>query len=170
MKMKKHPAAALVLLILFVSLLFAGCESGGGSTVLDNYPYEPDTPVPDAHSGIFVSDHGNMTFDGDGESILLNFDAELAELAGFPEGEQKGTYCFLSGNLPPHGSFPVRYDIAHEMQINLEDLSVVIDMGLASEDGSSGSVGAGIVTSERIPMLFRNESGFFSIIFEKDGE
>ena len=135
---------------------------------LDNYPYEPDTPVPDPHEGTFVSEHGTMVFNGDGESLVFDFDEELAELSGLPAGEQKGTYVFLSGDLPPHGSVDVRYDIAHEWRISLEDSSAVIDLGLASQDGSTAQVGVDIVTDTRIPMLFQKDGKFFSVIFEKE--
>ena len=135
---------------------------------MDNYPYEPDTPAPDPHEGRFVSEHGTMTFNGDGESVVFDFDEELAGLTGLPAGEQNGTYVFLSGNLPPHGSIDVRYDIAHELQISTGDISVTVDLGLAAEDGSTAQVGVGIVTDTRIPLLFRKDSGSFSVIFEKE--
>lgn len=81
----------------------------------------------------------------------------------------EGTYVFLSGNLPPNGSFPVRYDIAHELQLTEDGKSVVINAGLASEDGKSGQVGVNIVTPEWIPMLFDEDGSFFSVVFEKQG-
>ena len=142
---------------------FAG--SCGGAP--DNIPYEPDTPAPAAHKGLFVSEHGTMFFDGDGSSVSYVFDEELAGLTGLPAGEQKAAYVFLSGVLPPHGSMPVRYDVSHEMQITVEEQSAVIDIGLASEDGKSASSGTGIVTPTRIPMLFQDDS-FFSVVFQKE--
>ncbi len=135
---------------------------------LDNYPYEPDTPEPDPHEGTFVSQHGTMVFNGDGTSIMFDFDEELAGLTGLPSGEQVGTYVFLSGNLPPHGSMDIRYDVAHEWRISLDDISAVIDLGLASDDGSTAQVGIDIVTDRRIPLLFLKDGQFFSVIFEKE--
>ena len=157
------------ILILAAALLCAGCACGsqGDEEILDNYPYEPDTPVPDAHEGVFVSEHGTMTFPGDGESVVIDFDGELAALTGLPEGEHEASYVFLSGNLPPHGSFPVRYDTAHELQLTVDGQSAVIDMGLAAEDGSTASSGVDTVTPERIPMLFSGED-FFSVVFLKE--
>ncbi|MCR4783919.1 MAG: hypothetical protein K6A35_05310 [bacterium] len=133
----------------------------------ENYPPEPDTPAPAAHSGMFVSEHGTMLFNGDGKSITIDFDKELAELTSLPSGSKTGTYVFLSGNLPPHGSFPIRYDAAHEMQITIDSSSVVIDMGFASEDGSTGQVGLNTVTPERIPMLFHKDDHFSTVLFKK---
>ena len=117
-----------------------------------------------------MSDHGTMTFSGEGKSVVIDFDEELTRLTGLPKGKHEGTYVFLSGNLPPNGSFPVRYDIAHEMQIKTGKRSVEIDMGLASEDGKSGQVGVNVVTPERIPMLFHEDGRFFSVVFEKQGQ
>lgn len=133
----------------------------------ENRPYDPGTPAPEPHSGLFVSGYGTMEFSGDGKSIVIDFSPELAELTGLPEGRSEGTYDFLSGDLPPHGSVPVRYDTAHEMRIAVGDAAAVIDMGTASEDGKTGHTGVNTVTPETIPMLFRNDSGFFEVTFTK---
>ena len=102
--------------ILLAALLWAGlllCAAGcGPGHVHINKPYEPDTPAPSPHDGVFVSDHGTMTFNGDGKTVLLDFDEDLAQRVGLPAGEQKADYEFRSGNLPPHGYVPVRYDTA----------------------------------------------------------
>ena len=52
--------------------------------------------VPDAESlnGKFVSDHGTMTFNGDGESVALELDSEIAADTGLPEGSYDAKYCF----------------------------------------------------------------------------
>lgn len=158
-----------LILLLLAALLCVGCSRNGSRpNNLDNYPYEPDTPEPAAHDGVFVSEHGTMTFSGDNESIVIDFDAYLAALTGLPEGTHEGTYAFLSGDLPPHGSFPVRYDTAHEMRITVDGQSAVLDMGIAADDGSSGQVGVNVVTPERIPMLFREDGRFFHVEFHKE--
>ncbi|MCR5672179.1 MAG: hypothetical protein K6F87_00510 [Lachnospiraceae bacterium] len=157
---------ASVMMISLLMLVCTACSQGGGNN--GNYPYEPDTPAPDPHAGIFASEHGTMTFSGDGESIVIDFDDTLAELTDLPQGEHEGTYVFLSGNLPPNGSFPVRYDIAHEMQITVNDKSVVMDMGTATPDGKSASSGVNTVTPEYIPMLFDGDSGFLTVEFKKN--
>ena len=167
--MKKHNKTVLAGVMMLAMLLLAGCWGGPGSEeILDNYPYEPDTPAPAAHEGTFTSEHGTMTFPGDEQTVVIDFDEELAELTGLPAGEQEGTYVFLSGDLPPHGSFPVRYDTAHELQITVGETSAVIDVGIAAPDGSTGQVGVGVVTPERIPMLFLVDGKFFDVAFEKN--
>lgn len=164
--MKKIFRLFLPALLTAFLIAICGCSADGSRP--DNYPYEPDTPEPAAHEGSFVSEHGSMYFPGDGENIEIEFDAYLAGLTGLPEGEHKGTYVFLSGDLPPHGSVPVRYDTAHEMEITVDDKSVVIDMGIAADDGKSGQVGVNVVSPERIPMLFHENDGFFNIVFSKE--
>lgn len=153
-------------LLLFVVLLCGGCSHGDSRP--ENYPYEPDAPAPAAHEGFFVWEHGTMHFSGDGESISIHFDTDLAALTGLPEGEHAGRYAFLSGDLPPHGSFPVRYDIVHEMEISVDGQSAAVVMGIAAEDERSGQVGVNVVTPERVPMLFQKDGIFFDIVFQKE--
>ena len=153
-------------LLLAALMLLIACTACGWEP--DNIPYEPDTPAPAPHDGLFVSEHGTMTFSGDGESIVIDFDEELAALVGLPAGEQEGMYVFLSGDLPPHGSMPSRYDVAHELRITVGEQSSVIAIGIASEDGKTAVSGTGIVTPARIPMLFRGDRSF-SVVFRKEG-
>lgn len=162
-----HNKQRIILALLAIILVL----SGAGYLVYrnsapDNYPYEPDTPAPDPHDGMFVSAHGSMIFNGDGESVTINYDEELSDLLGLPSGEQSGKYVFLSGELPPQGSIPVRYDVAHELRLTIGDQSVTVDMGIAAADGSSAQVGVGTVTPERIPMLFYDGKSF-DIVFNK---
>ncbi len=161
MKNKRIKNAGLLLAALLLLFVCAACGVGP-----ENIPYEPDTPEPAPHDGLFVSEHGTMTFSGDGESVVIDFDEELAALVGLPAGEQEATYVFLTGNLPPFGSMPTRYDVAHELQITVGEQSVVVDVGLAAEDGKTATVGTGIVTPTAIPMLFHGDT-FFSVIFQK---
>lgn len=156
------------LILMLATLLLCVCFCACMGPEPDNLPYEPDTPAPAAHDGLFTSDHGSLRFNGDGETVEVSLDGELARRTGLPEGEHRGTYVFLSGNLPPHGSLPVRYDTAHELQITLEGQSAVIDLGIAAKDGKSGQVGVNVVTPERIPMLFYEENLWFHIMFVKE--
>lgn len=156
--MKK--AFLLALLSLF---LLAGCRGPNPG----NAPYEPDGPAPAAHSGVFRSEHGSMRFNGDGKSVTIDFDAYLSGVTGLPEGEYEGAYVFLSGDLPPNGSVPIRYDAAHEMRITCGEYDAVITVGFASEDGKTAQVGVGTVTPDRIPMLFHSDGKSFDILFIK---
>ena len=99
-------------LFVLMSLFLSACVQ---NNTLDNYPLEPDGPAPDPHDGVYVSEYGSLIFNGDDESITVQIGKELAQLFELEEGEYEGSYVFLSGNLPPHGSFPIRYDAAHEL-------------------------------------------------------
>jgi len=162
--MKKLLRVALSVSLIWIIVLCGACAASRP----DNYPFEPDKPAPASHDGLFSSEHGTISFNGDGESIVIDFDSSLAELTGLPAGEHTGVYVFLSGDLPPHGSIPVRYDIAHELKITVGEQSAVINIGIASEDGASGQVGIDVVTHERIPMLFCENGRFFHIEFRKE--
>ncbi len=165
--MKRNLSSRNVLVTVLASLLaltcLAGCGVGAGSP---NMPYEPETPAPDPHNGVFVSDHGTMEFNGDGETVVTDFDSELSELLGVTEGKQDMTYVFLSGPLPPGGSVDCRYDVAHELRLSTAETSVVVDMALVHEDGTV-TLGVDTVTPERIPMYFRLDDEKVNVIFTK---
>ena len=161
--LSRRNGIALVMLLLLAVTMLTGCVGAGSP----NMPYEPDTPAPDPHNGLFVSDHGTMEFNGDGKSVTTDFDSELSALLGLPEGKQELTYVFLSGDLPPGGSVDCRYDVAHELRLSTADTSVVVDMALIGEDGVTVTKGTNHVTPERIPMFFREDGKILNVIFTK---
>ena len=151
-------------IFMVMAVLLTGCL-GTGTTA--NMPYEPDTPAPPEHNGTFVSEHGTMTFNGDGQSVKVDFDDYLTELIGLSESSFDGEYAFLSGYLPPAGSVEVRYDVAHELELRNGEERFVVQVGMASEDGSTATVGTGMVTQERIPLLFEIDDKNVTVVFEK---
>lgn len=153
-------AAAVLLAAVIFYMLFVRSPRDNG-----NYPAVPDTPAPAPHSGLFVSDHGSLEFNGDGSTVIIDLDPELAELSGLPEGKQEGTYTFLSGNLPPHGSFDIRYDAAHELRITVGENSSVIRIGTVTEGGTV-QVALQMVTPESIPIVVFKEEKPVGIVFE----
>ncbi len=153
-------AAALLVCAVCLYVVFVRNTNDGG-----NYPAVPDTPVPDPHSGLFVSEYGSMEFNGDGTTVIIDFQPELAELSGLPEGRQEGTYTFLSGNLPPHGSFDIRYDAAHELRLTVGETSVVVRIGIITESGTV-QVGLQTVTPEKIPTVFFKDDSPIGVVFE----
>lgn len=132
-----------------------------------NSPPDPGTPVPDPHTGYFESELGSMTFNGDGSSIRINVSEKLAELSGLPQGDHTGTYEFLSGDLPPHGSVPVRYDVAHELRISLDGKDTVLQIGIASEDGKTYSVAWETVSEGEIPLVFKEDGKYVTVTFDR---
>ena len=167
MKKKNIIIIGILILLVFAGGVFFNLKRTE-DMMNNNYPYEPDTPAPDPHDGVFVSEHGKITFNGDGRTLSYDFDEELADLCGLPQGEHEGTYVFLSGDLPPHGSIDVRYDIAHEWRIEVDDTSSLIRLGLASEDGKTATVGVNMVTESEIPFLLKVDDRMVSVIFEKE--
>ncbi len=153
-------AAAVLLAAVIFYVLFVRSPRDDG-----NYPAVPDTPAPAPHSGRFVSDHGSLEFNGDGSTVIIDLDPEMAELSGLPEGKQEGTYTFLSGNLPPHGSFDIRYDAAHEIRLTVGDISAVIDLGIVTEGGTVQKY-LQMVTPESIPMVLYKDGKPAAVVFE----
>ena len=153
------------ILILAVLALFCGCLCG--CIVHENKPYDPGTPEPAAHDGLFSSEHGSLRFNGDGKSVIIDFDDSLAGLTGLPAGKQEGSYVFLSGDLPPHGSVEVRYDTAYELKLSVGEQSVVLEIGEPTADGKGSIASLGMVTPERIPLVFRSDAETVYAVFEK---
>ena len=153
-------------ILLVLALLCCLCACNGD----DNRPYEPDTPAPDPHEGLFLSDHGSLRFNGDGKTVTIDFDEYLAGLTGLPAGEAEGTYVFLSGDLPPHGSVDVRYDVAHELRLTVGDKSVVVQIGEPSEEGKGYHVSLNMVTPEHIPIMLSDDGDYVPVAFEKQSK
>lgn len=156
-------AAVLFLIVIIAAGLIIMLRNSWHS----NGPPDPGTPVPDPHKGTFSCGYGSMTFNGDGKSISISVTPELAELTGLPEGESSGTYVFLSGDLPPHGSVDVRYDVAHELEINVGNVSVVLNIGVASQDGKTYTVGYYTVTDSSIPIVLKENGKNVTADFKK---
>ncbi|MBQ7715413.1 MAG: hypothetical protein IJT70_06055 [Clostridia bacterium] len=97
----------VIFLALIMLLSLAACMHDG--------PPKEDTPEPSALDGVFVCGDSTFTFNGDGKSIVISIDNELAEQTGLPEGEHDGEYVFLLYN----GSY--RCDKAEDFRIVIGD-------------------------------------------------
>ena len=113
MPRKKLWRAALSACLISIMVLCSACAASRP----DNYPFEPDTPAPAPHDGLFSSEHGTISFNGDGESITFDFTPELQEATGLPGGEQNGSYVFLF----QHKQW--RYDKAERFRIAVSNVS-----------------------------------------------
>ncbi len=96
-----------ITVVLLIAGLAVGCGSAGkndgivtGSQtdedefMLDGPPNHDDIPDAEPLNGTFASDHGTMTFNGDGESVSLDLDQDIAQDTGLPEGASDAKYCF----------------------------------------------------------------------------
>ena len=95
----------LIIPLVFILLFCAACGA-------KDMPPDSSLPEPNPHDGLFTSEYGTMTFNGDGESITFDFTLELAEATGLPGGEQSGSYVFLF----QHGQW--RYDKAERFRLS----------------------------------------------------
>ena len=86
---KRQKSVKFPVLLCFI-YLFAVFLSGCSG----DEPPNADTPEPAAHNGVFRSVVGSLTFNGDGESVIVCFEDEFAGDAGLPIGEHEGTYVF----------------------------------------------------------------------------
>lgn len=118
----------LALLLTFLALTaLTACFQ-----VYDGPPKDDGTPAPPAHNGVFTSDHGTMTFNGDGKSVTLSLDGYLADLTGLPEGEAEASYIFFA-NFPPHRT-DYRYDRADELDITAGDVTYTFKNRIGATD------------------------------------
>lgn len=84
---KRQQSGKFLVLLCLVFLAFAsGCSYDG--------PPPADTPEPPAHNGVFRSQVGTLTFNGDGKSVTVCLEDGFAAEAGFPSGNCEGTYVF----------------------------------------------------------------------------
>ena len=88
------------------ALLLSGCGK--------DQPPQADTPEPPPHDGVFQSACGTLTFNGDGESVAVQFEDEFARQAALPQGARQGTYAFTFH----HGLY--RYDKAERFSICID--------------------------------------------------
>ena len=102
MRMKRLP------MILCAALLALALVSCAGDA-----PPDDGSPAPAPLCGTFVCGGSSLSFDGDGQSVLLNVTHELSEKAGLPAGESEGTYVFLFHNEA------WRYDKAEYLRVTV---------------------------------------------------
>ena len=98
-----------VILIAAAIALLTGCAT--------EEPPLADSPEPPTHSGKFVSEYGSMTFNGDGESVIIDFQQELADATGLPAGAAEGQYVFTF----QQGKY--RYDKADSFELIIGEFS-----------------------------------------------
>ena len=136
----------LFLLPVLLLVLLTGCR------ILDGPPKEPDTTDPPPHSGVFVSEYGTLTFPGDGESIILDLDGELAAAMGLPEGKCEGTYQFMA-NTPPH-VYEYRYDQANELHLYIDGSTYKLYNSMGTTDENTLKLRVVTKEGKSVQLLF----------------
>ena len=98
-----------VILLAAAIIFLTGCAA--------EQPPAADSPEPPANTGSFVSEYGSMTFNGDGESVVIDFQSELADATGLPTGAAEGQYVFTF----QQGMY--RYDKADSFKLTIGEFS-----------------------------------------------
>ena len=80
-----------------------------------NGPPGDDATWPENLDGEFTSEYGSMSFNGDGDSIVVDFSEELAKALNLQTGKCEGTHVFLFD----HKEW--RYDKADTFAITIND-------------------------------------------------
>ena len=122
-------AAAFILLLLLIFL----ASSCGRELPPDN-----GTPAPAALDGVFTSEAGSLTFNGDGRTVILDLDADFAQKAGLPAGWNEGVFVFLFRNEE------WRYDLAETVRFTAAGVS----RSFANAIGVTGENAVSFVLSE----------------------
>ena len=127
--MKQLPVITLALIFC---LLFAGC----GPKSYDGPP-DPGTPAPPPHEGSFISEYGTMTFNGDGETVYIDFSPEFLDVLNNPPNEETYSYAFTWYSFGE-----CRYDVATEFKIHNEvsDISLTFSLYLEGEGTSKDKI------------------------------
>ena len=134
--MKKR--ICLVLLLTAALLALSACTQR-------DQPPDNGTPWPENHSGVYVRGESSLTFDGDGKTVKLELDKDLADRMGLPAGKSEGTYVFLFHN----GSW--RYDLAEALRITVGETSVRYRMTPGS--ATAAKVGFRLSDGEQIEFV-----------------
>ena len=104
-------------------LLLTACGHSG------DRPPDDGSPPPENLTGVFVLGDSSLTFNGDGKSVTLDLDRDLAERMGLPAGKSEGGYAFLFHNES------WRYDLAEALRITVGDTSQRYTTVPGSTDG-----------------------------------
>lgn len=99
----------------FILVALIMCSLVGCSRPSDNPP-QTNEPEPEKLTGTYVSEkYGFLAFNGDGNSVEVQFKNPLAETLGLDEEIHSGTYVFRFFN----GAY--RYDYAEDLTIYIGD-------------------------------------------------
>ena len=93
----------LIFALIALSIVLSSC-----GTPNNDAPPWPDTPEPEPLRGVYSGDCGTLTFNGDGRSVIVDFEGEPEKIIA--DGEY--SYVFLWNSAGE-----VRYDIATDFRL-----------------------------------------------------
>lgn len=119
----KLPSGIHKLLIVAVVLLFLlyliGCEkSNDGPPLIEG-------PEPEAHNGAFISTNATFAFDGDNETVYVEFDEEYMSALNNPPNNTSYNYVFTWYEFGE-----CRYDVATNMKLYHVESGTSLDFSL----------------------------------------
>lgn len=116
---------ALTTLFLCLLIMVAGCQKSNDA------PPDPGTPEPLPLEGVFSSDYGTLTFDGDGKTVHVSLTPEYLIILDNPPNNDDYEYVFCWYSF---GS--CRYDVATELYLyHLQsDTSITFSLGINTSE------------------------------------
>ncbi len=87
-------------------LLLAGCQKN------NDKPPKMESPEPEPHKGVFVSDNAIFTFDGSKKTVFVEFDDEYMKALNNPPNNTYYSYVFTWYEFGEY-----RYDVATNLKL-----------------------------------------------------
>ena len=98
-----------------IGLLLCLCMTVCLATACGNdQPPSDETPEPAPHVGMFLSEYGSLTYNGDGKTVYLDVNDAFAAASGLPAGHYYASYVYLFHNEQ------WRYDKAETFRITVD--------------------------------------------------
>lgn len=138
-RQKSGKSLVLLCLALLSIAFFSGCSG--------DEPPAVDTSEPHAHNGVFQSEVGTLTFNGDGASVTVCFDDDFAAEAGFPIGECEGTYVFKFQQKA------YRYDKAEYLCIYIGEKEILLQNIFGETNENIISVTSPVAAKEKLQFI-----------------
>lgn len=110
---------ALLAALILTASLSAGCSKSSDK------PPRLDTPLPKAHSGIYVSEDARFTFKGDGKTVLVELSERYLDVLEDPPVSTEYSYTFTWYDFGEY-----RYDAATNLKLYHEESKVSLDFSL----------------------------------------
>lgn len=109
----------IVLRLIFILILLNACA------ISNDKPPQINTPLPKNHLGTYIGKDATFIFDGNGETVTIEFSERYLELLEFPPNNTNYTYTFTWYDF---GKF--RYDGATNLILYHADTKTTINFSL----------------------------------------
>ena len=167
-EMRRIKKRLLILFALVAGLSLQGCDifEEPDDFILDGPP-NYNLPHVDPHDGVFVNEHGAMTFKKNGKSVTLDIDGMVAGDTGLPEGATDAVYYFYNPVVPT--GYECEYNEAHEMHFVIGGDNIKVEVGQVTEDGAFHT-GVNQTTADRITLFGNGLESYYDFVLTEPGE